>query len=176
MNVYTGQRTPSSMSDRPDLAERWRKNAKAVGADRIAGQPSISVRFEDLEFADDDFLALPLQYEALGMIQRSERKRAVSDKASYWTLTEFGRTRLRQLRATKRDEPASRDRRDGRRRRRRHRELGRNEPVATQERSKRVAPGLLLLSNCRSRAHNRPRSPPRPAATAAQAESDGVRT
>ncbi|MGZ4532052.1 MAG: DUF4062 domain-containing protein [Mycobacteriaceae bacterium] len=40
-----------------------------------------------------------LQLEALGLITQSERRRAVADKGTYWTLTPWGRHRLTQLRA-----------------------------------------------------------------------------
>jgi hypothetical protein len=40
---------------------------------------------------------------ALGLITQSERRRSVTDKGTYWTLTPYGRTRLIQLRAIRRD-------------------------------------------------------------------------
>ena len=44
-----------------------------------------------------------VQFFSLGLIQRSERRRAVSDKNTYWTLTEGGRNTLMRLRAQRRD-------------------------------------------------------------------------
>ncbi|MET3974048.1 DUF4062 domain-containing protein [Cellulosimicrobium sp. 4261] len=87
------------LDTRPDLPLAWRKTARSHGENQLPEGRTTSVLFGGVEFADDTFLSLLLQFEALGMIQRSDRKRAVSDTASYWTLTDFGRTRLRQLRA-----------------------------------------------------------------------------
>jgi hypothetical protein len=52
-----------------------------------------------LKLADDDFGTVLVQLKALGLIQRSDRKRSVSDKGTYWTLTPFGDTHLTTLRA-----------------------------------------------------------------------------
>jgi hypothetical protein len=51
------------------------------------------------ELSDDDFGTLVVQLKALGLIQRSDRKRSVSDKGTYWTLTPYGDTHLTTLRA-----------------------------------------------------------------------------
>jgi hypothetical protein len=50
----------------------------------------------------DDFGTLLVQFRALGLIEKSERKRSVSDKGRYWTLTEHGDDRLVSLRAIQR--------------------------------------------------------------------------
>jgi hypothetical protein len=52
-----------------------------------------------LLLSDDDFGTLVVQLKALGLIQRSDRKRSVSDKGAYWTLTPYGDTHLTTLRA-----------------------------------------------------------------------------
>jgi hypothetical protein len=56
---------------------------------------------------DDEFGTIIVQLRALGLIQRSERKRSVTDKGTYWTLTPFGDTHLTTLRAIRRDEVPS---------------------------------------------------------------------
>ncbi len=53
--------------------------------------------------ADDAFHEVKTQLFALGLIQRSERARAVKDRNSYWTLTPFGQKQLIALRAIRRD-------------------------------------------------------------------------
>jgi hypothetical protein len=50
----------------------------------------------------DDFGTLLVQFRALGLIDKSERKRSVSDKGRYWTLTEHGDEHLVSLRAIQR--------------------------------------------------------------------------
>jgi len=51
----------------------------------------------------DEFQPILVQFIALGLIVRSERRRSVKDKETYWTLTPFGNTRVIQLRAVKRE-------------------------------------------------------------------------
>jgi hypothetical protein len=55
---------------------------------------------------DEDFDMLLVQLSALGLITKSERKRIVSDKSTYWTLTPYGDNRLTALRAIRRTESA----------------------------------------------------------------------
>jgi hypothetical protein len=54
---------------------------------------------------DEDFGTLILQFDALGLIQPSSRKRSVSDHENYWSLTPYGKTRAIQIRALQTDEP-----------------------------------------------------------------------
>jgi hypothetical protein len=54
----------------------------------------------------DDFGTVLIQLRALGLIQRSDRKRSISDKATYWTLTPYGDTHLTTLRALRRSSNA----------------------------------------------------------------------
>ncbi|MET8203917.1 DUF4062 domain-containing protein [Micromonospora taraxaci] len=56
----------------------------------------------EIQLEEDDFGTILLQFVALGLIAKSERKRSVADKGTYWTLTPFGMNRLVQLRAVKR--------------------------------------------------------------------------
>jgi hypothetical protein len=54
----------------------------------------------NLQVSDEDFQTILLQFDALGLIQHSQKKsRSVKDTANYWTLTPYGHTRLVQLRA-----------------------------------------------------------------------------
>jgi hypothetical protein len=52
--------------------------------------------------SSEDFHTILVQLMALGLITQSERRRSVTDKRTYWTLTPYGRTRLIQLRAIRR--------------------------------------------------------------------------
>jgi hypothetical protein len=45
-----------------------------------------------------------LQFLALGLIANSEKKRSLTSKGTYWTLTPFGRTRALQLRAQRKSD------------------------------------------------------------------------
>ncbi|CCH15577.1 DUF4062 domain-containing protein [Micromonospora lupini] len=56
---------------------------------------------------EDDFGTILLQFLALGLIAKSERKRSVADKGTYWKLTPFGMNRLVHLRAVKRAQQPS---------------------------------------------------------------------
>lgn len=46
-----------------------------------------------------------VQFFSLGLIQRSEKRHPVTDKNSYWTLTEEGRNHLMRIRAARRGTP-----------------------------------------------------------------------
>lgn len=52
-----------------------------------------------VDVSDEDFQTVLLQFNALGLIQHSNRPRSVKDTANYWTLTPYGNTYLVQLRA-----------------------------------------------------------------------------
>ncbi len=62
---------------------------------------------EDVVMADDTFQAIKVQLVALGLIRKTDRKRAVSDTATYWSLTPFGEAYLMRLRAMRKDQPVA---------------------------------------------------------------------
>jgi predicted transcriptional regulator len=64
------------------------------------------VRLTDYEanMSWEAFHTVLVQLVALGLITQSERRRSVTDKGTYWALTPYGRTRLIQLRAIRREE------------------------------------------------------------------------
>ena len=53
----------------------------------------------DVDTHGDSLDSVILQLSALGLIVRSERKRPVSDRGTYWTLTPFGRQEAIKVRA-----------------------------------------------------------------------------
>lgn len=61
-------------------------------------------KFETFVINEDDYQTIKVQLRALGLIVQSDKKRAVSDKGTYWTLTPYGDTIMNQLRAIKREE------------------------------------------------------------------------
>ncbi|HEY0167895.1 MAG TPA: DUF4062 domain-containing protein [Jatrophihabitans sp.] len=60
-----------------------------------------TIRITSREVDDEDFGTVLVQLMALGLIEKSSRKRSVNDTRSYWSLTPFGQTRVIQLRALK---------------------------------------------------------------------------
>lgn len=62
---------------------------------------------ERISISDDDFQAIKVQLIALGLIQMVDRKRAVSDTATYWKLTPYGEAYLMKLRAFRKESPSS---------------------------------------------------------------------
>jgi len=46
---------------------------------------------------------LKIQFQALGLIERGTKKRAVSDTNTYWKLTPYGEKYLINIRATKKN-------------------------------------------------------------------------
>ncbi|MGW4944492.1 DUF4062 domain-containing protein [Actinoplanes sp. NPDC004185] len=52
-----------------------------------------------ISFDEEDFGTVIIQLVALGLIEQSGKKKAISDRGTYWSLTAYGRTRALQLRA-----------------------------------------------------------------------------
>jgi hypothetical protein len=67
------------------------------------GEQVHSFRGTRIELPDDHFGTVLIQLRALGLLSRSERKRSVTDKGTYWTLTPYGDEHLTSLRAISRD-------------------------------------------------------------------------
>lgn len=67
------------------------------------GRTVTSTRNTQVAIKDDDFGTVLIQLRALGLIEKSTRKRSVADKGAYWTLTEYGDSHLTRLRARRRD-------------------------------------------------------------------------
>lgn len=61
---------------------------------RTADPPSITIRFE-IEPLD----TVIVQLQALGLIQLSEKNRVAGDERTYWKLTDYGVTKMNQVRA-----------------------------------------------------------------------------
>lgn len=69
-------------------------NATEFGANRKYGA--------ECNVQPDDFQTIKVQFVALGLIAKSERKRGVNDPNTYWSLTPFGENHLMKLRAIRR--------------------------------------------------------------------------
>jgi hypothetical protein len=78
-----------------------RRNARAY----IEAEEEVVIGFRgtSVELSEDDFGTILVQLRALGLITRSERKRSVKDRGTYWTLTAYGDEHLTTLRAISRD-------------------------------------------------------------------------
>ena len=59
---------------------------------------------QEQEVDQSDFQRVKVQLIALGLIGKSERKRGVHDKGTYWSLTPYGETHLMRLLAIQRHE------------------------------------------------------------------------
>jgi hypothetical protein len=79
----------------------FRKDARAA-AERDGHVVKGVVRTA-LKLDEEDFGTVLVQLRALGLVGRSERKRSVSDKGTYWTLTPYGDEHLTTLRAISRN-------------------------------------------------------------------------
>jgi hypothetical protein len=77
--------------------------------DRVEGDQSVLPRnfgrAVKLRAAADVVHDVKIQLFSLGLIEQSERRRAVTDKNTYWTLTPLGRDQLMRLRALRRESP-----------------------------------------------------------------------
>lgn len=53
------------------------------------------------KITDNDFQTVKIQFRALGLIEKNEKKRSIKDTGTYWSLTPYGDTIMVQLRALK---------------------------------------------------------------------------
>jgi hypothetical protein len=85
--------------------EYYSDNVKAVIHKAAAdfGMEATNGDFKNwkVSIGNDDFGTILVQLTALGLICKSERKRSVSNKGTYWALTPYGAARTIQLRAIK---------------------------------------------------------------------------
>ena len=70
--------------------------------DHVERLPDDADKLGRVTVAADVINDVKVQFLSLGLIQQSERRRAVSDTNTYWTLTNRGRDQLMQLRAIRR--------------------------------------------------------------------------
>lgn len=85
-----------------DLSEHLDSVAESLMEPLAARRPSVFGSSASVEAGPDVLNDLKVQLFSLGLIERSERRRAVSDQNTYWTLTDAGRDQLMRLRAIRR--------------------------------------------------------------------------
>lgn len=61
------------------------------------------MRFDDFEVSTETFIQIIVQLKALGLIEVSSKKHSTTDKATYWSLTQYGDYVMTQLLALKKD-------------------------------------------------------------------------
>jgi hypothetical protein len=67
---------------------------------KIIGDESLDARF-DVTVVEEDFQTIKVQLFALGLTQRSTKKRSASDTQTYWSLTPYGERYVTALKAVK---------------------------------------------------------------------------
>lgn len=78
------------------------RQLKEEALERVRSQPKYSnVNPNSFSIVKDDFQAVKMQFYALGLIAKSQKKRTASDTATYWSLTPYGERKLVELRAIK---------------------------------------------------------------------------
>ena len=90
-----------------EASEESMKNAVEQKIPEVLGPESFYRQHlgEQPHISADGFQTIKVQLLALGLIQRSVRKRAVSDAGTYWTLTPYGEGQMMRLRALHRASP-----------------------------------------------------------------------
>lgn len=61
----------------------------------------VEPRAHSIQINSEDFQTIKVQFVALGLIGKSEKKRSIKDRFTYWSLTPYGETKMMQLRALK---------------------------------------------------------------------------
>lgn len=59
-------------------------------------------KFRKPTITDNDFQTAKIQFRALGLLEKNEKKRSIKDTGTYWSLTPYGDTIMVNLRALKR--------------------------------------------------------------------------
>lgn len=91
-------------TDMEDQVRSWlTRQLKPEQIEGSVGKKKARLDFEIESWrpSESDFEIVLVQLDALGLITQSQRKRAVADRNTYWTLTPWGRTRLTRLRAVR---------------------------------------------------------------------------
>lgn len=83
----------------------WRKQGHETPRDFSRASSVVTVR--------DEIQTVKIQLFSLGLVDQSIRRRAVTDKETYWTNTQLGRDHLMRLRAIRRPDTAGGGARDG---------------------------------------------------------------
>lgn len=78
-----------------DHEKEYRTALESAGQRESEGQ----LKEASATTTDDDFGTVLIQMVALGLLEKSTKRRSVSDSGTYWTLTRYGQTRAIQLRA-----------------------------------------------------------------------------
>jgi hypothetical protein len=98
---------PMMVDEASDVAIKKRFNAYLL--DSISGEKDFtSIERPAVEADIASWEKVMVQLRALGFIRTGQRKRTVSDKATYWVLTETGDHRLVELLALRKTEPKPR--------------------------------------------------------------------
>jgi hypothetical protein len=89
-----------------EQAREYLRGVVPVAKLQPGGEPGMEHEFRvtDLDCQTTDFETVLVQLQGLGLIEQSDRRRAVADRGTYWTLTPWGRHRLTQLRAVRKGE------------------------------------------------------------------------
>ena len=97
-----------------DMISRGRRlRGSSIALDQMASSQEVRIRINE-----EDFQTIKVQFRALGLIEKSIRKRAVSDTQTYWSLTRYGEryaTVLKAIRAEEEHRPSPNGRRSARR-------------------------------------------------------------
>ena len=66
-------------------------------------EKKLKTRIGEINLNNTDFQTIKVQFIALGMIFKSDKKRSIKDSGGYWSLTPYGETIMMQLRALKKE-------------------------------------------------------------------------
>jgi hypothetical protein len=94
--------TRLSREDIIHAADEWLSPqipAKRRTGSKVGAKAPLRLKVVEVKPEMNDFETALLQLEALGLTAQSDRKRAVADRGTYWSLTSWGRLRLLRLRA-----------------------------------------------------------------------------
>jgi hypothetical protein len=89
---------PSMFDEAPEKEMRRLLAARVADEVSALGEEA-GFDFEVLRISEDDFQTIKVQLLALGIIQKSIRKRAIKDAQAYWSLTPYGERHTTVLRA-----------------------------------------------------------------------------
>jgi hypothetical protein len=88
----------------PALRQKFISSFSQAAMEELASDEDLKgMKLFDFRFQDGQIDTCIVQLRALGLIKESDKKRSITDKDTYWALTQYGDRTMVQLRALRRE-------------------------------------------------------------------------
>ena len=97
---------PQMIDDKSQEQLLEKLNKWLLELNQIIKEYSDVERINHIDFSEDSFHTIILQFRSLGLITQGDKPRSLKDTSIYWKLTPYGNSYITKLRAIKREEKA----------------------------------------------------------------------